>query len=163
MIMITHSLVKNRKNTYLTFRGLSEAKEELEYLKKTKRMQIAEKIHQAREYGDIAENSEYDAALEDQALTENRIAELENTLKFVKVIAKEQNNKFVVIGSTVKIKMDDSIDEFTIVGSVEADPAKKRISNESPLGLALLNAQKGDEVEVITSILRYKCKVLEIK
>lgn len=69
----------------------------------------------------------------------------------------------MVIGSTVKIEMDDGIDEFKIVGRVEADPSKKRISNESPLGMSLLGAKKGEEVEVTTPIVRYKCKVLEIK
>ena len=154
---------KPAKNTYLTAKGLADAKEELEYLKKTKRVQIAEKIHQAREYGDLAENSEYDAAMEEQALAENRITELEAILKSAKVIAKATDSQFVVIGSTVRIEMDDGIDEFMIVGRVEADPSKKRISNESPLGQVLLGAQKGEVVEVTTPIVRYKCKILEIK
>ncbi len=156
-------LKRSVKNVYLTHKGLSEAKEELEYLKKVKRVEIAQRINQAREYGDLTENSEYDSAMEDQALVENRINQLENILKDVKIITKERDNEFVVIGSTVKIEMDDGIDEFTIVGRVEADPSKKKISNESPLGLALLGAQKGEEVEVTTPIVRYKCKVLEIK
>lgn len=156
-------VTKSAKDTYLTAKGLADAKEELEYLKKTKRVQIAEKIHQAREYGDLAENSEYDAAMEEQALAENRITELEAILKSAKVIAKETDSQFVVIGSTVRIEMDDEIDEFMIVGRVEADPSKKRISNESPLGSALLGVKKGEEVEVTTPIVRYKCKVLEIK
>lgn len=154
---------KEIKNTYLTSKGLSDARVELEYLKKTKRVQIAERIHQAREYGDITENSEYDAAVEEQSLMENRISELENVLKSVKIIPEKQTSDFVVIGSTVKIEMDDGIDEFKIVGRVEADPSKKRISNESPLGMALLGAKKGEVVDVATPIVRYKCKVLEIK
>lgn len=155
---------KSEKNTtYLTPKGLADVKSELDFLKKTKRAEIAEKIHQAREYGDLAENSEYDSAMEDQALTENRIAELENILKHVKVIAEECTSDFVVIGSTVKIDMDGEIDEFKIVGRVEANPAKKRISNESPLGMSLLGAEKGEVVEVTTPIVRYKCKVLEIR
>lgn len=155
--------IRAAKNVYLTSKGLSDAKAELEHFKKTKRAEIAERIHQAREYGDLTENSEYDAAMEDQALTENRIAELENILKNAKVITQQHTNEFVMIGSTVKIEMDDGIDEFTIVGRVEADPSKKRISNESPLGSVLLGAKKGEEVEVATPIVRYKCKVLEIK
>ena len=158
-----NKIPKLAKNTYLTVKGLADAKEELEYLKKTKRIQIAEKIHQAREYGDLAENSEYDAAMEEQALAENRITELEAILKSAKVIAKATDSQFVVIGSTVRIEMDDGIDEFMIVGRVEADPSKKRISNESPLGQVLLGAQKGEVVEVTTPIVRYKCKILEIK
>jgi len=156
-------VIKNINRTYLTSTGLLEAKEELNFLRITKRGEIAERIHQARQYGDLTENSEYDTAIEDQALIENRIAELEGILKNAKVIAEEHTDNFVVIGSTVKIEMDDGIDEFTIVGRVEADPAKKRISNESPLGIALLGAKKGEEVEVATPIVRYKCKVLEIK
>ena len=153
----------NLKNTYVTQGGLSGAKIELEYLKKVKRLEIADRIRQAREYGDLTENSEYDIAVEDQSLTENRIAELENILKSAKIIAEKHTADFVVIGSTVKIEMDDGIDEFTIVGRVEADPSKKRISNESPLGMSLLGAKKGEEVEVTTPIVKYKCKVLEIK
>ena len=162
-------MIKNSKSTrfiksvYLTPKGLTDAKEELAYLKKVKRVQIAERIHQAREYGDLAENSEYDAAMEEQALTESRIAELESILKDAKVISYASSSDFVVIGSTVKIDMDGEIDEFTIVGRVEADPSKKRISNESPLGVSLLGAKKGEVVEVTTPIVRYKCKVLEIR
>jgi transcription elongation factor GreA len=154
---------KLKKSVYLTAQGLVDAKEELEFLKHTKRGQIAEVIHQAREYGDLAENSEYDAALEEQAMVESRISELENILKSAKVINNQHSDDFVVIGSTVKIEMDDGIDEFTIVGRVEADPSKKRISNESPLGVALIGAKKGEVVEVTTPIVRYKCKVLLIK
>lgn len=157
------NLNKGAKYVYLTAKGLIEARAELEYLKKTKRAQIAERIHQAREYGDLAENSEYDTAMDEQSLAENRISELESILKSAKVIADPNTQDFVVIGSTVKIEMDDGIDQFTIVGRVEADPSKNRISNESPLGTALLGAKKGEEVEVTTPIVRYKCKVLEIK
>lgn len=157
------SRIKINKNTYLTSKGLAETQIELDFLKKVKRSEIAEKIHQAREYGDLTENSEYDSAMEEQALIENRIVELENILKSVKVIDNIHTEDFVVIGSTVKIDMDGEIDQFTIVGRVEADPAKKRISNESPLGTALLGSKKGEEVEVTTPIVRYKCKVLEIK
>lgn len=163
MTKINKSPIRSAKNIYLTAKGLSDAKEELEFLKKTKRVQIAERIHQAREYGDLAENSEYDAAMEEQALVENRVTELENILKSAKVIAVQKTADFVVIGSTVKIEMDDEIDEFTIVGRVEADPSKKRISNESPLGEALLGTKVGETVEVTTPIVKYKCKVLEIK
>ncbi len=162
MIKTTTVSKKGSKITYLTPKGLADAKSELEFLRITKRVEIADKIHQAREYGDLAENSEYDSAMEEQSLIENRISELENVLKNVKVIAEAQADDFVVIGSTVKIDMDGEIDEFKIVGRVEADPAKKRISNESPLGTALLGAKKGEVVEVATPIVRYKCKILEI-
>ena len=163
MAKINTVSAKSQKNTYLTSKGLADAKAELDFLKKNKRAEIAERIHQAREYGDLTENSEYDTAVADQSLIENRIAELEEILKRVKVIAEEHNDGFVVIGSTVKIDMDGEIDEFKIVGRVEADPSKKRISNESPLGTSLLGAKKGEVVEVTTPIVRYKCKILEIK
>lgn len=158
-----YKLSRFAKDTYLTLKGLSAAREEFDFLKKTKRMEIAQRINQAREYGDLTENSEYDSAMEDQALMESRIAELENILKDAKIIENHHTNDFVVIGSTVKIKMEDGIDEFTIVGRVEADPSKKRISNESPLGASLLGAKLGEEIEVTTPIVKYKCKVLEIK
>ena len=156
-------MAKSPKKTYLTNTGLAETTAELNHLKKVKRVEIADRIHQAREYGDLTENSEYDSAIADQSLIENRISELEEILKSVKVIADSHVEDFVVIGSTVKIDMDGEIDEFKIVGRVEADPSKKRISNESPLGTALLGAKKGEEVEVTTPIVRYKCKVLEVK
>lgn len=162
MIKVSENPHKLNKNVYVTAKGLTEAKAELEFLKRIKRPQIAERIHQAREYGDLVENSEYDAAIQEQALAENRILELENILKGAKIIAEEHARDFVVIGSKVKIEMDDGVDEFTIVGRVEADPSKKRISNESPLGSALVGAKKGEVVEVATPIVRYKCKVLEI-
>ncbi len=150
-------------SVFLTSKGLAEVRAELDNLKKIKRGEIAIRIQQAREYGDLAENSEYDAAVEEQSLAENRITELENVLKSAKVIAETHSNNFVVIGSTVRVEMEGELDEFTIVGRVEADPSKKKISNESPLGLALIGAKKGEQVEVTTPIVRYKCKVLEIK
>lgn len=151
------------KSTYLTSQGLEQVKTELNYLQKIKRAQVTERIKNAREFGDLAENSEYDAAMDEQSMVENRIVELEETLRNAKVIAKETNSEFVVIGSTVKIEMEGEIDEFTIVGRVEANPAKKRISNESPVGSSLLGAKVGEEVDVTTPIIKYKCKVLEIK
>lgn len=154
---------KPAKNIYLTQKGLLEVKEELDSLKKVKRVEIAQRINQAREYGDLTENSEYDSAMEDQALIESRIGELENILKDAKIISQARDSDFVVIGSTIKIEIEGEIDEFTIVGRVEADPSKKKISNESPLGEALLGTKTGETVEVTTPIIKYKCKVLEIK
>lgn len=150
-------------SVYLTNEGLKEAQEELHFLKTTKREQITERIQKAREFGDISENSEYDAALDEQALVENRIVYLENILKDAKVITESPKSDFVVIGSTVTVEIEGSVDEFTIVGKVEADPSKKKISNESPLGAALLGAKNGEAVEVKAPIVSYKCKVLKIK
>lgn len=152
-----------QKSVYVTAEGLAEAKLELDELKKVKRVEIADRIQRAREFGDLAENSEYDAALEEHAIVEKRISELEGTLKGAKVINQVPKSDFVVIGSTVVIEMEGEVDEFTIVGSVEADPSKKKISNESPVGSALLGAKVGESVEVTTPIVRYRCKILEIK
>lgn len=158
------AIKKNKKSIYITKEGLVEAQEELNYLKKTRRLEIANRIQRAREFGDLSENSEYDAAMDEQAMVENRIAQLEDILKSVQVISDAvTKTDFVVIGSTVSVEMEGDIDEFTIVGRVEADPSKKKISNESPLGQALLGAKTGEIVEVTTPIVRYKCKVLEIK
>lgn len=158
------AIKKNKKSIYITKEGLVEAQEEFNYLKKTRRLEIANRIQRAREFGDLSENSEYDAAMDEQAMVENRIAQLEDILKSVQVISDAATKTdFVVIGSTVSVEMEGDIDEFTIVGRVEADPSKKKISNESPLGEALLGAKAGETVEVTTPIVRYKCKVLEIK
>lgn len=148
---------------YLTSKGLEEAQVELNFLKTTKRAQVAERIQRAREFGDVVENAEYDAALDEQTLVENRIVYLEDVVKNARIISRSTQNDFVVIGSTVKVELDGETDILTIVGKVEANPAKKRISNESPLGSALLGARKGEVVGVATPIVRYKCKVLEIK
>ena len=156
-------LKRGQKSVYVTAQGLAQTREELSDLKKVKRLEIADRIQKAREFGDLAENSEYDAALEEHAIVEKRIAELEETLKGAKVIDNVTKSDFVVIGSTVVIEMEGEVDEFTIVGSVEADPSKKRISNESPVGSALLGAKVGESVEVTTPIVRCRCKVLEIK
>ena len=150
-------------SVYLTAEGLKDAREELNFLKTTKRIQISERIQKAREFGDITENAEYDAALEEQALVENRIAYLEGVLKDPKIISEIHTRDFVVIGSTVTVEMNGEIDEFTIVGRVEVNPAKKKISNESPVGQALLGAKVDEIVEVATPIVRYKCKVLKIR
>jgi len=162
-----HSLsMKNNKiiekNVYLTAKGLSELQGELKVLTDTKRREIAEKIQRAREYGDLAENSEYDAAREEQAMIEGRIVELEEMLKNAEVIAVLGGKAQVNIGSKVKVQIDGKTDEFIIVGKVEADPSQKRISNESPVGSALLGAKKGDVVQVTTPAASFKCKILSI-
>lgn len=151
-----------KNNVYLTSKGLEEIKKELTELKDIKKPEVLERIQRAGEFGDITENSEYDTAIDEQNLVENRILELEETLKSAQVIH-VQKSDFVIIGSTVVIDMEGEVDEFTIVGSVEANPSKKKISNESPVGSALLGAKVGESVVVATPIVRYKCKILEIK
>src|SRR5688572_22205843 len=112
-----------KNNLYVTSEGLAEATAELEFLKKTRRSQVADRIQAARELGDLSENSEYDAAMEEQALVENRIAELEDMLNNAQVISEKPKSDFVVIGSTVVVELDNEVDEFTIVGRMEADPS----------------------------------------
>jgi len=153
-----------KKEAYFTQEGLESTKSELEFLKKVRRVEVADRISGARDIGDIAENAEYEAALDEQALVEKKIEELEEVLRHAKIIDKAVDKpEIVIIGSTVKIEMGGEIDEFTIVGKIEANPLKKKISNESPVGSALLGAKKGEVVEVATPIVRYKAKVLEIK
>ena len=151
------------KQFILTKQGLEHLKKEYDNLVKVKRPAIAQRIKRARDFGDLAENSEYDAAKDDQALTETRISELEKVLHKAKLIEPKKTNEFVVIGSTIVVELDGEKDEFTIVGTMEADPAKRKISNESPVGEALLGAKVGEVIEVATSIVRASYKILEIK
>lgn len=152
----------SEKNIYVTAKGLEELQGELKLLTDTKRKEVAEKIQRAREYGDLSENSEYDAAREEQAMIEGRIVELSEILKNVEVIATLEGKSQVGIGSKVKVQIDGKTDEFIIVGKVEADPSQKRISNESPVGAAILGAKKGDIVQVTTPAASFKCKILQI-
>lgn len=151
------------KKFILTKEGLVQLKSEYDQLIKAKRPAIAKRIQRAREFGDLSENSEYDAAKDEQTLLETRITQLEEILHRAQIINPPKKSDFVVIGSTVVVEVDGEIDEFAIVGTVEADPAKKKISNESPVGAALLGAKVGEVVEVTTSIVRAKYKILEIK
>lgn len=151
------------KNIYLTLHGLEEATNELNFLKSKKRIEIAQRLQDARELNNTEENSEFEAALAEQDMLENRISELEKIVRNAKVITdKEHEEGVVTLGSTVKVEMDGQIDEFTIVGKVEANPSQKKISNESPVGRALLGGKIGEEVEVATPIVRYICKILDI-
>ena len=151
------------KKFILTKEGLMQIKTEYDQLTKVKRPQITQRIQIAREFGDLAENSEYDAAKDEQSLLETRIAQLEEVLAKVQIIRQTLGTDFVTIGSTIFVEVDGQKDEFTIVGTVEADPAKKKISNESPVGAAMLGAKVGEVVEVTTPIVRAKYKILEIK
>src|SRR3990167_4086331 len=151
------------KKFILTEQGLQDLKAEYEELTKIKRPQITSRIQRAREFGDLSENSEYDAAKEEQSLLEARIAQLEEVLPHAQIITPVQTADFVVIGSTVVVEIDGQVEEFTIVGSMEADPAARKISNESPVGAALLGAKIGEVVEVVTPIIRAKYKVLDVK
>lgn len=153
------------KETILTLEGLKQLESELETLKTVKRREIAQRIKQAIEFGDISENSEYEDAKNEQAFIEGRIATLEKMLRNAKVIEENNQNKDVVsLGSTVLLKDLEFGDElkYTIVGSVEADPDENKISNESPVGKAILGHKKGDTVEVAVPMGTIKYQVLDI-
>ena len=156
-------MAKATKKYILTEKGLKELKEEYDELVKVKRPAVVQRIQIAREFGDLAENSEYDAAKEEQSLLEARIEELEKVLHQAQLIEPKRTTDFVVIGSTVVVEVEGSTDEFTIVGTMEADPAKRMISNESPVGAALLGAKVMEVVDIITPIVSAKYKILEIK
>jgi transcription elongation factor GreA len=137
----------NNKPVYLTAQGLEKLKAELIQLVTVERPRVAQRIHDAKMDGDITENAEYEDAKQEQSFLEGRIATLEAQLKNAEVIA-HANGDRVGIGSTVVIKGSDSEDRFTIVGSAEASPRDGRISNESPVGAALMGKRKGDKVTV---------------
>jgi transcription elongation factor GreA len=150
----------------LTYEGLKKYEDELENLKVVKRKEVAEKIKEAREQGDLSENAEYDAAKDEQRDIEARIEELEKILKNAEVVVEEEVDlDKISIGCKVKVK-DMELDEevvYKIVGSSEADSLKGKISNESPVGKALIGAKKNQTVKVETQVGVLKFKVLEIE
>ncbi|MEK7580908.1 MAG: transcription elongation factor GreA [Patescibacteria group bacterium] len=151
------------KKFILTKEGLNNLREEYHELISIQRPAITRRIQNAREFGDLAENSEYDAAKEEQSLIEARIAQLEAVLPKAQIISQPQITDFVVIGSTVVVEMNDEIHEFQIVGSMEADPTAKKISNESPVGKALLGLRAQEAIRVAFGPVQSKIKVLEIR
>ena len=150
----------------LTPEGYEKLKQEIAYLQTDKRREVAERIRIAREFGDIAENAEYDDAKNEQAMLEHKIAQLEERLVNARVITKKEISKDVVsIGSKVRVKNMDANKtfEYHIVGSAEANPAENKLSNESPVGKAIIGHKKGDVVEVSAPRGALKFKILEIK
>lgn len=154
------------KETFLTQEGLKKLEEKLEHLRTVRRNEVAERIKEARSFGDISENSEYEDAKNEQAFIEGEIAEIEKMLRSAKIIDHgDLDDKTVSIGSIVKVndlELDDE-EEYTIVGSAEADPSANKISNQSPVGNALLGHQIGDIVKVQAPAGEIKFKILEIK
>lgn len=138
------------KGTFVTKRGLKKLEDELLELKNIRRREIAERINQAKELGDLSENAEYVEAKTEQAFIEGRIIELDDMIRHAIVIDESKRSDVVVIGSTVKVASRERAMEFSIVGSNEADPAHGKISNESPLGSAFLGHREGDTVPVQT-------------
>ena len=133
---------------YLTKERHEELKKELEDLKRKGRLDVAERLKRAKEFGDLSENSEYAEAREQQALVETRIFELEELLKRAVIIKKSEGSEQVEIGSTVTVKRGDQIFRYTLVGSYEAKPEEGRISDESPLGRSFFRNKVGDSVTV---------------
>ena len=154
------------KEVLLTQEGYDNLEKELEYLKTEKRGEIAERIKVALGFGDLSENSEYDEAKNSQAENEGKIAELENKLRYAKIIDESEiDTKTVQVGNKVKVldmEFDEEV-EYTIVGSTEVDLSQNRISNESPIGSALLGAKKNQVVEAQTPGGVVKFKILAIK
>ncbi len=154
------------KDVILTPEGFEKLKQEIEYLSTEKRREVAERIKLSREFGDIAENAEYDDAKNEQAMLEHRIATLEERLLNARVIEKRDIAKDVVsIGSHVKLKDMDAGEtvEYRIVGSAEANPTEHKLSNESPVGKAIMGKKKGEVVEVAAPRGSLKFKILDIK
>ena len=154
------------KVVLLTQEGYDNLEKELEYLKTEKRSEISERIKVALGFGDLSENSEYDEAKNAQASNEIKIAELENKLRYAKIIDESEiDTKTVQVGNKVKVldmEFDEEV-EYTIVGSTEVDLSQNRISNESPIGAALLGAKKNQVVEAQTPGGVVKFKILAIK
>jgi transcription elongation factor GreA len=152
------------KEVVLTVEGFEKLKAEIEELSTVKRREVAERIKEAREFGDISENSEYDDAKNEQAMLESRISQLEERLREAKVIdAADLPSDVVSLGSTVTIaEGSGDRDTYQIVGSAEADPDENRLSNESPVGRAILGHRKGETIDVVTPSGARKITIVSI-
>jgi len=155
--------------TLVTKEGLKKLKEELELLKTVRRQEVAQRLKEAISYGDLSENSEYEEAKNEQAFVEGRVLELEQKIKNAKIIAEKKadakRGKDIDIGTTVTVRNrseGEDPETYIIVGSTEADPLEHKISNESPIGHALLGRKKGDVVEVPTPAGKFKYEVLKV-
>ncbi len=154
------------KDVLLTPEGLERLREEIQYLTTDKRREVAERIKHAREFGDISENSEYDDAKNEQAMLEQRIAQLEERLSRARLIEKEDVPKGVVaVGTRVRLRDMDANQtiEYVIVGSAEANPGERKLSNESPVGKAIIGRKKGEIVEVTAPRGSLKYKIMDVK
>ena len=154
------------KDVLLTPEGYEKLKQEIEYLRGDRRREVADRIRIAREFGDIAENAEYDDAKNEQAMLEHKIAQLEERLLSARVITKKEISKDAVsIGSHVRLRdmQANKTFEYHIVGSAEANPAENKLSNESPVGKAIMGKKKGEVVEVTAPRGALKFKIMEIK
>lgn len=156
----------NDKEIILTPEGLAKLQNELDELKTVHRREVNDRIRQAKEYGDLSENAEYEDAKQEQAFIEGRILKIESMIRNARIIDESEFTAGEVhIGAVVKVRdvKNDEIYEFTIVGSAEADPPKQRISNESPLGNALMGRKKGETLDVTTPRGIVKYRIEQIK
>ena len=154
------------KEVILTADGYKKLQQQIDVLRNDKRREVAERIRVAREFGDIAENAEYDDAKNEQAMLEHKIAQLEERLLSARVITKKEISKDAVsVGAHVRLRdmQANKTFEYHIVGSAEANPAENKLSNESPVGKAIIGHKKGDVVEVSAPRGSLKFKILEIK
>jgi transcription elongation factor GreA len=154
------------KEVILTPEGYEKLKQEIDYLQSEKRREVAERIRVAREFGDIAENAEYDDAKNEQAMLEHKISQLEDRLLSARVITKKEISKDTVsVGSKVRLRdvQANKTFEYYVVGSAEANPAENKLSNESPVGKAIMGHKKGDVVEVSAPRGALTFKILEIR
>jgi len=149
--------------TFLTNEGFRKLQEELDFLRTTRRQEIANRLHEAMEGGELIENAEYEDAKNEQAFVEGKIKELEILLATARVITEEENRETIQVGTTVTIREEGSTDEtYTIVGAAEANPRSGKISNESPLGRALLNHKAGETVSVEAPAGSFKVKIIKM-
>jgi transcription elongation factor GreA len=155
---------KDMANTFLTREGYQKLQEELDFLRSTKRQEIANRLHEAMEGGELIENAEYEAAKNEQAFVEGRIKELEILLATARVIGDTDRADAIQVGSKVTIQEEDNNPEmYTIVGAAEANPRLGRISNESPLGKALLNRKVGENVQVDAPAGQFVVSILKVE
>ena len=152
----------NAKTTYISKDGLEKLRAEHDEMVSVRRPEIAQRIHDAKEHGDLSENAEYEDAKNEQAFVEGRIQTLESMIKNATLIDEHHSTDHVQIGSTVSVDSDDGAQSFMIVGSAEAKPADGRISNESPVGRALLGRKKGDKVVVKVPAGDFAYTIVEI-
>ena len=151
---------------FLTKEGFQKLQDELNHLRTVKRQEVAERLHEAMEGGELIENAEYEAAKNEQAFVEGRIQELEMLLATARVIEEDGQKKdgLIAVGATVTIQEQGYDPEtYTIVGAAEANPREGKISNESPIGRAILNHQVGESVTVETPSGTYKVKIIKVK
>ena len=151
------------QQTYLSQEGIETVKKELQELKTKKRQEIAKRLQEAKDLGDLSENAEYFEAKEAQSFNESRIIELEKLLKNAVVIETPSEEIIIRVGSTIEVKSNNGAEIFNIVGSAEAEPQERKISNESPLGRAFLGRKIGDEIEVKTPNGITKYKIIKIE